>query len=70
MAVQLGFYLLLQVVQKKGDNILMARNCHKSVYNAVEIWDLSPTYLMPKFIHSFMGEILPSDVEDALNSNP
>ena len=54
---------------KKGDNILMARNCHKSVYNAVEIWDLSPTYLMPKSVHSFMGEVLSSDVEDALNSN-
>lgn len=55
---------------KKGGNILMARNCHKSVYNVVEIWDLSPTYLMPKSVHSFMGEILSSDVEDALNSNP
>ena len=54
---------------KKGDHILMGRNCHKSVYNALEIWDLSPTYLMPKSVNSFMGEILPSDVENALENN-
>lgn len=54
---------------KKGDNILIARNCHKSVYNAVEIWDLKPTYIMPKTINSFMGEITPDAVKKSIENN-
>lgn len=54
---------------KKGDSILIARNCHKSVYNAVEIWDLKPTYIMPQNINSFMGEITPEAVEKCLENN-
>ena len=31
-----------------GDKIIMARNCHKSVYNAVEICGLKPVYFFPE----------------------
>ena len=30
-----------------GDRILMARNCHKSVYNAVDLNGLIPEYVYP-----------------------
>lgn len=33
---------------KSGDGIIVARNCHKSVYNAVQMLDLKPLYLQPK----------------------
>ncbi len=33
---------------QRGDFILMDRNCHKSVYNAVYLLDLKPIYLIPK----------------------
>ncbi|SHI59507.1 lysine decarboxylase [Dethiosulfatibacter aminovorans DSM 17477] len=35
-------------VTKPGDSILVDRNCHKSVYNAMILGDLNPVYLMPK----------------------
>lgn len=31
-----------------GDTILVARNCHKSVYNAIELCGLNPIYNIPK----------------------
>lgn len=31
-----------------GDEIIVARNCHKSVYNAVQMLGLKPHYLQPK----------------------
>ena len=33
---------------KYGDKVLVARNSHKSVYNAIEINNLNPIYLLPK----------------------
>lgn len=32
----------------RGDEILIARNCHKSVYHAVEMFGLRPVYIYPK----------------------
>ena len=34
---------------KKGDKILFARQCHKSVYHAVYLNELNPVYLYPEF---------------------
>lgn len=34
---------------ERGGRILMARNCHKSVYNAVYINELRPVYIYPEF---------------------
>ena len=53
----------------KGDSVLVARNCHKAVYNGIELWDLSPTYLMPENIFGFCGSIDPVAVENALEKD-
>jgi len=34
---------------RPGDSIIMARNCHKSVYHAAEICRLDVSYLLPEF---------------------
>lgn len=34
---------------ERGGRILMARNCHKSVYNAVYMNELRPVYIYPEF---------------------
>ncbi len=34
---------------KKGEKIIMARNCHKSVYNAVSLMELECVYLFPEY---------------------
>ena len=52
---------------RENKNILIARNCHKSVYNAVEILELNPTYIMPEVTNiGIMGRITPESVEEAL----
>ena len=53
-------------------NIIMARNCHMSVYNAAELCGLDPVYLVPQAIpeFSFYGCISPEDVANALEKYP
>lgn len=50
-----------------GAHVLVARNCHKSVFNAVELLGLHPTYVNPE-VDSFgiFGKISPQAVEKAL----
>ncbi|MBE6021581.1 MAG: aminotransferase class I/II-fold pyridoxal phosphate-dependent enzyme, partial [Clostridiales bacterium] len=56
---------------KKGDKILMARNCHKSIYNAVYLRELKPVYLYPKTDEVFgvSVSIKPEDVKKAIKEN-
>lgn len=57
---------------KKGDKIIMARNCHKSVYNAVFLGELEPVYIYPQLIEEYgiNGGILPQNIENLLINNP
>lgn len=55
-----------------GDKILIARNCHKSVYHAVELQGLRPVYIYPH-VHEKYGIYEGIDVNDIaclLNENP
>ena len=63
-----GIYAAVQ----KGDRILMSRNCHKSVYNAVELTGASPVYLTPEWdpIWGIEGAITPEKVKKAIAENP
>ena len=57
---------------EKGDFILVARNCHKSVYHAIYLNELDPVYLYPKF-DTELGlstEIDAADVQKALEEHP
>ena len=57
---------------EKGDSILVARNCHKSVYHAIYLNELDPVYLYPKF-DTELGlstEIDAADVQKALENHP
>ncbi len=52
---------------RENENVLIARNCHKSVYNTVEVLKLNPTYIMPETQKlGIMGKITPESVEEAL----
>lgn len=54
---------------RENKNILIARNCHKSVYNAVEILGLNPTYIMPEMCDfGITGKVTAQSVESALKS--
>lgn len=57
---------------KKGGQILVGRNCHKAVYNAMYIRDLVPSYIYPQEdpLLGISGGISPYRVETVLDENP
>lgn len=61
-----GILASIRALTRPGDCILMARNCHKSVYHAVELCHLTPVYLMPEQSDGIFGSISPSAVQAAL----
>ena len=66
-----GLLASIRALTKYGDKILMARNCHKSVYNAVEICGLKPIYFFSE-INNDLGifsSILPDEIETLLKEN-
>ena len=61
---------------RKGDRILMARNCHKSAYHAAFLNELRVEYVYPRYLSEYdlNGEIKAEDLErilreDALREN-
>ncbi len=54
-----------------GSEILMARNCHKAVYHAVELGQLRAHYLLPPIDPAFgvYGSVQPADVQAALKQH-
>ncbi len=45
-----GILAGIRACTKNCDNVLVARNCHKSVYNAIELCNLSPKYIVPNLL--------------------
>ena len=55
----------------QGDEILVARNCHHSVYNALSLFRLEPKYIFPRMTQwGLTGGIHPEDVKKILAANP
>lgn len=57
---------------QKGDRILMARNCHRSVYHAIYLQELEAVYLYPEVLGELevADAIRPEAVEAALKEWP
>ena len=55
-----------------GDTVVMARNCHKAVFNAVLLGRLKPVYLLPETDGptGLCGSVTPEAVRKALEENP
>ncbi len=55
-----------------NDKVIVARNCHKAVYNAVALNRLKPIYVMPKLVEDFecFGQISPQSIKKLLEQNP
>lgn len=56
----------------KGKKLIMARNCHKSVFNALTLGDIQPLYAYPEMIDKYgiSGAISPEEIEQLLKNNP
>lgn len=67
-----GLLASIMAVTDRGDEILVARNCHKSVYHAMELQGLHPVYLYPAFVHKTgeSGDISADSVDNLLKSHP
>ena len=71
-----GILASVKALTQYGDKVLLARNCHKSVYNAVELCGLHPEYVMPqrafdgKQALNFYGSVNPDSIAEVLDNNP
>lgn len=67
-----GILAAISSCVKHGDSIIVARNCHKSVYNAIYLNELKPIYVYPSLIEEWeiSGGISPLEVERAILANP
>ncbi len=52
--------------------LILARNCHRCVYNAAELCALEPVYIAPEPVEDFgfCGSIPPKQIEIAVRDNP
>jgi arginine/lysine/ornithine decarboxylase len=67
-----SIYISLASITKPGDKVLVQRNCHKAVYNALILNRLQPVYIYPNYNenHNVLTGLYPEDVEAALKENP
>jgi lysine decarboxylase len=56
----------------KGDKILVARNCHKSVYHGLILNELKPVYVYPEMIEAYgiSGSVSYEKIEQAIKEHP
>ncbi|MDO5846648.1 MAG: aminotransferase class I/II-fold pyridoxal phosphate-dependent enzyme, partial [Methanocorpusculum sp.] len=56
----------------KGKKLIMARNSHKAIYNALILADIQPVYAYPEMIDEYgiSGEITAGEIERCLRENP
>ena len=67
-----GLLAGIRALAPEGSHILIARNCHKAVYHAIELGNLQVHYLIPSVLPQIgvYGSIKPEDVETALQGCP
>ncbi|MDE6723776.1 MAG: amino acid decarboxylase [Eubacterium sp.] len=67
-----GLLASIFAVTERGDKIIIARNCHKSVYNACFFRELDVVYIEPEYNekYGFYTKFRQSVIDDAIKSNP
>lgn len=67
-----GILSAVRAMTDRGDKVIVARNSHKSVYNALELCGLTPKYIVPKVDKEFgiNCSITPLQAEKAIRENP
>lgn len=56
----------------KGGKLVMARNCHKSIFNALSLGDITPVYAYPETVQEYgiLGSVSPEEVARCLDAEP
>ena len=67
-----GLLVSIAACTKKGDTVLVSRNCHKAVYHAIFLNELVPIYLYPEVDEEYgiHKGITPEQVKKELEENP
>lgn len=65
-----GILSAISATTKKGDKIIVGRNCHKSVYHALYLRELQPVYVYPEVSdYNIQGQIRKEDIQEILEQN-
>ena len=67
-----GILAAIFAVTERGDEIIIARNCHKSVYNACFLRELDVTYIEPEYDseNGYYTEIKQETIDEAIKAHP
>lgn len=67
-----GILSAISGVTEYGDSVIVARNCHKSVYHAIELRGLKAAYVYPDVIPEFgiQGGVRVEEVEAVIREHP
>jgi arginine/lysine/ornithine decarboxylase len=65
-----GILTAVTSVVEKGEEVLVSRNCHKAVYNAIELWGIKATYIVPECCDGVPLGIDPLIVKKCIEANP
>ncbi len=67
-----GIIASILATVKPGRKLIMARNCHKSVFNALTLGHIQPVYAAPEYIEEYgiMGEVSPDEIRRCIEQNP
>ncbi len=65
-----GIFAGMRTLARRGDKVIVARNCHKSVINAVEVLGLVPEYVLPQYLEKYgiYASVSPNAVEELLKT--
>jgi len=67
-----GIIAAILATVPKGKKIIMARNSHKSVFNALTLAGIQPVYAYPELIEEYgiSGAVTPAQIDALLSENP
>ena len=66
-----GLLAAISAATRRGDKVLVARNCHKAVYHALYMNELQAEYLYPSITkNGIQGQITAEQVQESLYENP
>lgn len=56
----------------EGGQLIMARNCHKSVFNALSLGGIQPVYVYPEMMEEYgiLGQVTAAEIERVIQENP
>lgn len=65
-----AIFTALAAARDNGEEIIIQRTSHKSVYSALRFFDYTPRYVYPEFTDGFINPVTDKDIENALNTYP